>query len=87
MQSVLEQNIQSVIDLVKNGETQAEAAAQYGIHLSTLSRHLRGATSRRVSKITSQRLTPAQESFLVDWALNQEAASRAPSKAELIQMA
>jgi len=33
------------------------------------------------------RLSPVQERFLVDWSLQEEAAGRAPSKAQLSRMA
>lgn len=87
MATIREQNITSAIEAFENGKTQAEAAELYTIHPSTLSRRLRGTTSKKASKIGAMKLSPIQESFLVDWCLNQEAAGRALSKAEITRMA
>ena len=87
MATVHEQNIRDAIAAVENGEKQGVAAAAFNVHPSTLSRRLRGATNHKASKIDAQKLSPVQEAFLVDWYLNQEAAGRAPSKAEIARMA
>ena len=87
MASVDEANIASAIEVVANGGTQRAAAALYQVHPSTLSRRLRGTTSARASKVDCMRLSPVQERFLVDWSLQEEAAKRAPSKAQLSRMA
>ena len=87
MASVYEQNIASAIEAVANGETQAAAAALHDIYPSTLSRRLRGTTSTKASKIDSIRLSPVQETFLVNWALHKDSARRALSKAQLIRIA
>ena len=85
--SIYEQNIASAIKAVANGETQAAAAALHDIHPSTLSRRLRGTTSTKASKIDSIRLSLVQETFLVNWALYEDSAGRALSKAQLTRIA
>jgi hypothetical protein len=87
MATVREQLIQSAIEKVQQGATQAKAAALYGIPPSTLSVRLRGATTIKHSKIHKQRLSPSQEIFLTDWCLNEESAGRAPSRRQVTAFA
>jgi 4-hydroxybenzoate polyprenyltransferase len=87
MGDVREQNIQSAIDEVDRGMSQAKAAALHGIPPSTLSVRLRGAKPVKHSKIHAQRLSPSQEDFLADWCLNEEKSGRAPSRRQVVAFA
>jgi len=84
---VREQNITSAIDEVKRGVTQREAAQNWGIPQATLCDRIHGATNKKTSKLANRRLSPEEESFLVDWCLNEEASARPPSKAQITRMA
>lgn len=82
-----EQNIQLEINDVNNGKSQREAAKLWEISPSTLSDRIHGSTTKAASKkITTRKLSPAQETFLVEWCLDQETAGRAPSKVEITRM-
>lgn len=87
MSAVKEKNIQSAIDEVRRGMSQAKAAALYGIPASTLSVRLRGAKPVKYSKIHAQRLSPSQEDFVTDWCLNEEKAGRAPTRRQVVAFA
>ena len=58
MATVKEQKIRDAISAVENGQQQKEAAELYGVHPSTLSRRLRGATNYKASKTEAQKLLP-----------------------------
>jgi hypothetical protein len=81
--------IQSAISDLNTGlySSQRAAAKAYGIPLSTLHGRLRGATSSALSHQHQQRLTPAQEDFLVDWILDEDARACPPSHARVREMA
>jgi len=87
MNTVREQNIASAIDEVKRGVTQREAAQNWGIPQATLCDRIHGATNKKTSKLANRRLSPKEESFLVNWYLNKEASTRPLSKAQIIKMA
>ena len=87
MTTTRDQDIASVIDAVRNGSSQAEAARQFDVPPSTLSERLHGATSKGESKPSACRLSPMQEKLLFDWILNEEGAGGAPSKAEMTRIA
>jgi 4-hydroxybenzoate polyprenyltransferase len=87
MEPVREHLIESAIQEVNKGTSQKEAAARWGIPKSTLSDRLRGAKSQKESKIPAQRLSVEQERFLVDWALNEEGAGRAPNRRQFAAFA
>lgn len=87
MDTVREQNIRSAIDAVANGATVRDAAKLHGIPKSTLSDRLHGSTSKSASKLEARKLSPAQEISVADWCLDQEAAGRAPTKAEITRRA
>src|SRR4051812_33348824 len=70
-----------------DAKTQRQAAEDFAVLSSMLSERLLDSTSKKASKIEAMRLSPVQETFLVDWALNQEAAGCAPSKAEPTRIA
>ena len=63
--------IQSAICDLNSGiyKSQRAAAKAYGIPASTLRDRINGVTNKRISHQNQQRLTPEQESFLVDWIL------------------
>jgi hypothetical protein len=84
-----EHAIQSAITDLNTGlySSQRAAAKAYGIPLSTLHGRLRGATSSALSHQHQQRLTPAQEDFLVDWILDEDARACPPSHARAREMA
>lgn len=54
---------------------------------STLCKRIHGAENRAKSKQTERNLSDAQESFLADWCLNEEAAGRAPSRRQVQRFA
>ena len=85
--TVRESNIKTPIDEVNRGTTQRKAAAKYNIAQSTLWERLHGSTSKPESQLAVRRLSPLQESFLVDWCRNEEAAGRSRSKAQITRMA
>jgi len=86
MNTVREQNITSVIDEVKRGVTQREAAQNWGIPQATLCDHIHGATNKKTSKLANWRLSPKEELFLVNWCLNEEASTQPPSKAQITRI-
>jgi len=87
MNTVREQNIASAIDEVKRGVTQWEAAQNWGIPQATLCNRIHGATNKKTSKLANWRLSPEEESFLINWCLNEEASAWPPSKAQITRMA
>ena len=87
MSTVREQNIQSAINDVRRGITQREAAGNWDIPQATLYGRLHGTTSKAESKLSSRRLSPDEESFLVDYYLHKEASGRPPSKAQITRIA
>jgi hypothetical protein len=68
-------------------KSQRAAARAYGIPQSTLSTRIHGRTDHRTSHQNQQRLTPDQESFLVDWILEQDTNGYPPSHARAREMA
>ena len=81
--------IQSAIADLNAGiyPSQRAAAAAYSLPQSTLSTRLSGSASRRSAHQHQQRLTPEQESFLVDWILEQDSNGYPPSHARAREMA
>jgi hypothetical protein len=84
-----EQAIQSAISDLNSGvhTSQRAAARAYGIPQSTLSTRIHGTKSRRTAHADQQRLTPEQESFLVDWILEQDMHGYPPSHERAREMA
>jgi hypothetical protein len=72
---------------VRRGRKQKVVAAEIGVHASTLSRRRRGHTSSRKAAIPQQKLSPAQENFLVEWSVHEERAGRAPRVQDLRRVA
>jgi len=83
MTTVREQNIASAIDKINSGSTQHDAAERWDIPQSTIYGRLHGATSKTEALLHARRLSPLQETFLVDYYLHEEASGRAPSKARI----
>ena len=77
----------ALADMRQTGLSRKKASSKYGIPISTLHDRAHGATSKKQSKIRTQRLTPAQERFLVDWTLHEEATGRAPSRRQITEFA
>lgn len=75
--------LDQAISEVRNGLSQRAAAKKYGVPQSTISDRMRGTPSLRAAKIPQQRLSPAQESFLCKWILNEEKAGRAPNRRQV----
>jgi len=48
---------------------------------------IHGVTNKKTSKLANWRLSPKEESFLVNWCLNKEASTRPLSKAQITKMA
>jgi hypothetical protein len=67
--------------------SQRAAAKAYGVPESTLRNRLNGATNSALSHQHQQRMTPAQEDFLVDWILDEDARACPPSHARAREMA
>lgn len=88
MSEAREQLISSALaDMRQTGLSRKKASAKYGIPPSTLHDRAHGAKSKKQSKTRTQRLTPEQESFLVDWILHEEASGRAPSRRQVVRFA
>lgn len=87
MASVHEQNIQSALGEINSGKPLRQAAENWGVAPATLHGRTHGAVSKKEAKLTSMKLSPQEEIFLVEWCLNEEAAGRAPSKARVKRMA
>jgi hypothetical protein len=75
-----EQNIQSAIDASKSGQTLAQACRDNEVPYATTWGRLYGTTSSEERRLRTRKLSPQEESFLVDWARNKEAARRPPTK-------
>jgi hypothetical protein len=78
-----EEDLLNVIFEVQNGETQTQAAANWGIPQSTLSDRLGGIRPKKHAHRGHQRLSPDQERFICEWTLEEEKAARAPSRKQL----
>ena len=78
----------ALADMSQTGLSRKKASLKYGIPASTLHDRAHGATTKKQSKIRAQRLTPAQESVLIDWVLHEEESSgRAPSRRQVVRFA
>jgi hypothetical protein len=84
-----ELSIQSAISDLNSGvfKSVRAAAKAYSIPRSTLQDRIAGATNSQKSHYNQQRLTPEQESFLVDWILEQDTNGYPPSHARAREMA
>jgi hypothetical protein len=84
-----ERNIEAAIQDYRTGRYSSvrAAAKAYGISRTTLQARVNGRTNRATSHEYRQRLTPAQETFLVQWILDEESYGRPPTHARLRQMA
>jgi hypothetical protein len=84
-----EQAIQLAIADFTSGVFPSIRATARAHHLpeSTLRSRINGGRSRRTAHEFQQRLTSAQEEFLVDWILEEDAQGRAPSHARTREMA
>lgn len=80
MANLREQRIQSALQDIQDGVSLRSASRRWNIPRATLSDRMHGAETRRESQISCQRLSPLQESFVADWAINEESAGRAPSR-------
>lgn len=67
--------------------TVAAAAREYGIPRTTLASRLQGHQTQQTSHQHQQRLTPAQEEFLADWILEEDAHGAPPSHTRAREMA
>jgi hypothetical protein len=84
-----EADIQTAIACYNAGifKSQRAAAKAYGIPRTTFCERLQGATDARSSHAHQQRLTPEQESFLVDWILDMDTNGYPPSHTRAREMA
>lgn len=80
MANLREQRIQSALQDIQDGVSLRSASRRWNIPRATLSDRMHGAETRRESQISCQRLSPLQESFVADSAINEESAGRAPSR-------
>jgi hypothetical protein len=87
MPSYDEQELRSAVDAVNSGRRLRAVARETHIPYTTLHDRVEGATSNQEVNLPRQRLSPEEESFLAAWARNEEAAGRAPTKAQLMRMA
>jgi hypothetical protein len=55
-------------------------AKKYAISRGSLRNRQKGGTNARDAQIERQKLSEDQEEFLIEWILNEEAATRAPTK-------
>jgi len=84
-----EQNIrQALQDLESNPNQSVNAVAKaYNVPRTTLRRRRTGVTNRRISHEHEQRLTRRQETFLVEWILEQDSQGFPPSHLRAREMA
>jgi len=76
-------NLLNAIDAVKSGSSIRQASRDWGIPLTTLYGRLTGRVSRREAKEHVQRLSPTQESSLVDWVLVQDQLGLPPTHRQI----
>ena len=69
MKPYLEEDVLAAIEAVTNGASRREASSEWGIPLSTLRDRLHGAQNRLAAAEAQMRLSPLQESKLVEFAL------------------
>ena len=74
-------SMQSAIGDLNSGifKSIRKAAEAYNIPRSTLQARIKGCNSRAISHQQQQRLTPEQETFLVDWILDEDSRAHSPS--------
>ncbi|KAM5349768.1 hypothetical protein ACJ41O_006273 [Fusarium nematophilum] len=65
----------------------AQVARKHAIARGTLRHRQKGGTNAREAKISTQRLSPDQEDDLINWIINKEEASRAPTKKNIREFA
>jgi hypothetical protein len=84
-----EESIQAAIRDLNAGifSSQRAAARAYNIPQSTISTRLHGKQNNRDSHVYQQRLTPEQETFLVQWILEEDARAFPLSHARAREMA
>jgi len=71
MKPYLEEDLLAAIEAVGNGASQREASSEWGIPRSTLQNRLHGTQSQLAAAEPQMRLSPLQESKLVEFALTQ----------------
>ena len=84
-----EHAIQLAIQEFNSGifKSRRAAAKAYGVSESTLRNRINGASNSQTSHAHQQRLSPDQESFLVEWILEQDMNYYPPSHARAREMA
>jgi len=66
MTTAREEKIASAINDINNGISQRDAAELWEIPQATLNDRIHGATSKTEALLASRRLSPLQESFLIN---------------------
>ncbi|KAE9565961.1 hypothetical protein CGMCC3_g17862 [Colletotrichum fructicola] len=72
-------DLAGAIAAVRGGQPVLAAAREWGVPYATIYGRLKGATSKRESKVCEQRLSTKQESALTTWVLTQGSLGFAPS--------
>ena len=83
MPTAREQLIDQAKDAIKRGASLRAAAKDHNIPPSTLCDRLHKSQPIKVAKISAQKLSPAQERFVADWAKAQEAVGRPRTKIQV----
>jgi len=78
-----EDALQRAIDATLSGTSARKASAIYGVAKSTLLDRLRGKQPKKIAQSRHQRLSPYQETRLVDWILAQGALGFPPTHAQI----
>jgi hypothetical protein len=87
MNRYTEEDLNSAIQSVANGQSVKKAAIEWGIPRSTLRTRLNGALPRDQAFSGLQRLSKVQEDYLTQWVLTQAALGLPPTHAQLKEFA
>uniref|UniRef100_A0A8H7TQQ8 HTH CENPB-type domain-containing protein n=1 Tax=Bionectria ochroleuca TaxID=29856 RepID=A0A8H7TQQ8_BIOOC len=82
-----EESLQNAIIDVGGGMSQRQAAARWGVPLTTVSNRIRGTQSRTVIAESQQRLSRKQERDLAGWILIQDSIGLPPSHRQIRKIA
>jgi hypothetical protein len=84
-----EEALQGAIRDLESGvfTSQRAAAKAWAVPRTSIQRRLQGSVPHAIAHQQQQRLTPEQESFIVDWILEEDARSLPPSHARVREMA
>ena len=87
MTNYTEAEISQALESILNGQSIKTAAKEWGIPRSTLQRRIQGAQSRASIAASRQKLSPTQESHLVQWVQVQAALGLPPTHQQVREFA